>query len=295
MQPILELVIAGLALGGIYALLAFAMSITISTTRILNLSHGVFFVWGAAVFVMLTQYWKVPLVLAVPILLAFFIGTAFLFQWGVVRVLLGKPTHFLLIGSILATFGLALSMESVLGHAWVTFVDPFPQFSLSLAVFRVDLGGVAISGSRLVILALVLVLVLGFHFFLHRTFLGKAARAMAQSYDGFLIIGLNPYRVTTILFTVAIVATAISGAFYVLALPLDPYMGLPLTLKSFTVVILAGVGSLPGTLIAGAILGLAEVFTALLLGDIWAPVVSLAILFTVLLVRPTGLFGKGEY
>jgi branched-chain amino acid transport system permease protein len=295
MQPILELIIAGLALGGIYALLAFALSITISTTRILNIAHGDFFVWGGGIFVILFQYLKLPMALSILILLAFFIVAALLFQWGIVRVLLGRSVHFLLIGSIMATFGLALSMESGLGHFWVTYIDPFPEFSLSLAVFSLNLGGVALSGSRLFILAFVLVAVVGFHLFLHKTSLGKAARAMAQSYDGFLIIGLNPYRVSMILFAVAIVATAVSGAFYILALPLNPYMGLPLTLKAFTVVILAGVGSLPGTLIAGAILGLAEVFTSLLLGSVWAPAVSLAILFLVLLVRPTGLFGKGVY
>lgn len=118
---------------------------------------------------------------------------------------------------------------------------------------------------------------------------------MAQNFEGFLVIGLNPYRLSLILFTLAIVATAISGAFYVLAVPLNPYEGLPLTLKAFSVVILAGVGNLPATLVAGAVLGLAEVLTSQFLGSIWAPAVSLAILFLVLVVKPTGFFGKGVY
>ena len=91
------------------------------------------------------------------------------------------------------------------------------------------------------------------------------------------------------------VATAISGAFYVLAVPLNPYEGLPLTLKAFTVVILAGVGNLPATLVAGTVLGLAEVVTSQLLGTVWAPAVSLTMLFLVLVFKPTGLFGKGVY
>lgn len=295
MQSFLELVIAGLSLGGIYALLAFALSLTISTTRILNISHGVFFVWGGAIFVILSQRLELSLGLSTLLLIAFFLVAAYLFQWVIVKTLLGKSTQFLAIGSILATFGLALFMETILGHSWVTYVDPYPVFSLSLAGFPINLGGVALSGSRLIILAFVVIVVVAFHLFLHNTSLGKAARAMAQNYDGFLIIGLNPYRVAMILFSVAIVATAISGAFYILAVPLDPYQGLSLSLKSFTVVILAGVGSLPGTLIAGVILGLAEVFTSQFLGAVWAPVVSLAILFSVLLVKPTGLFGKGIY
>ena len=295
MASALELVIAGLSLGGIYALLAFALSLTISTTRILNIAHGVFFVWGGAFFVMFSHHLKLHPALVFLILTAFFFLAAVLFERGIVRPLLGRSVHLLLVGSILATFGLALSMESALGYSWVTYVDPYPVFTTSLAMFPVTLGGVSLSGSRLVILAFVLLMVLGTHLFLHRTFLGKGARAMAQSFDGFLVIGLNPHRLSLILFVLAIMATAISGAFYVLAVPLNPYEGLPLTLKAFTVVILAGVGNLPATLIAGAVLGLAEVITSQFLGTIWAPAVSLTILFLVLVFRPTGLFGKGVY
>ncbi len=295
MARALELIISGLSLGGIYALLAFAMSLTISTTRVLNVAHGVFFVWGGAFFVILSQRLNLHPALSLLILTALFFGFALLFEWGIVRSLLGRSVHLLLTGSIMATFGLGLSMESALGYSWVTFVDPYPVFSSSLAMFPVTLGGVSLSGSRLVILAFVLLMVTGFHLFLQKTFLGKGARAMAQNFDGFLVIGLNPYRLSRILFTLAIVATAISGAFYVLAVPLNPYEGLPLTLKAFTVVILAGVGNLPATLVAGTVLGLAEVITSQFLGSVWAPAVSLTILFLVLVFKPTGFFGKGVY
>jgi branched-chain amino acid transport system permease protein len=295
MERALELVISGLSLGGIYALLAFALSLTISTTRILNVAHGVFFVWGGALFVAFSQHMQLHPVLAMVLLTACFFVVALFFQWGIVNRLLGRSAQFLLVGSILATFGLALSMESALGYGWVTYIDPYPVFTSPLAVFPVRLAGVALSGSRLVILAFVLLLVIASHLFLHHTFLGKGARAMAQNFDGFLIIGLNPYRLSLVLFTMAIMATAVSGAFYVLAVPLNPYEGLPLTLKAFTVVILAGVGNLLATLVAGAVLGLAEVITSQFLGAVWAPAVSLAILFLVLVCKPTGLFGKGVY
>ena len=290
-----ELVIGGLSLGGIYTLVAFAMSLTISTTRILNVAHGVFFVWGGAVFVILSQRLGLHPVVSIAILVALFFALALLFEWSIVRPLLGRSVHLLLVGSILATFGLAQSMESALGYGWVTWVDPYPVFSSSLVMFPVSLGGVSLSGSRLVILAFVLVMVTAFHLFLQKTFMGKGARAMAQNFDGFVVIGLNPYRLSMILFALAIVATAISGAFYVLAVPLNPYEGLPLTLKAFTVVVLAGVGNLPATLVAGTVLGIAEVITSQFFGSIWAPAVSLTILFLVLVVRPTGFFGKGVY
>lgn len=295
MARAVELIVGGLSLGGIYALLAFALSLTISTTRILNVAHGVFFVWGGAVFVILSQHLKLHPALAIVVLTAVFFALAVLFQLGIVRPLLGRSVHLLLVGSIMATFGLALSMESALGYGWVTWVDPYPVFTSSLAMFPVSVAGVSLSGSRLIILAFVIVVVMAFHLFLQKTFWGKGARAMAQNFDGCVVIGLNPYRLSMMLFTLAIMATAISGAFYVLAVPLNPYEGLPLTLKAFTVVILAGVGNLPATLVAGAVLGIAEVLTSQFLSTIWAPAVSLALLFLVLVFKPTGFFGKGVY
>src|SRR5213080_3877278 len=135
MTRAIELVISGLSLGGIYALVAFAMSLTITTTRILNVAHGVFFVWGGAFFVILSQRLGLHPVASIAILVAL------LFQWFIVRPLLGRSVHLLLVGSILATFGLAQSMESALGYGWVTWVDPYPVFASSLVLFPVSLGG----------------------------------------------------------------------------------------------------------------------------------------------------------
>ena len=98
-----ELVIGGLALGGIYALLAFALSLTISTTRILNVAHGVIFVWGGALFVLFTQHLKLHPGLSILLLTAFFLAFALLFQWGIVRPLLGRSVHFLLISELAST------------------------------------------------------------------------------------------------------------------------------------------------------------------------------------------------
>src|SRR5262249_26711835 len=152
-------------------------------------------------FVAFSQRLGLGPVLSVVCLTIVFFAFALAFQWGIVRPLLGRSVHRLLVGSIMATFGLGLSMESSLGYAWVTYVDPYPVFSSSIAMLPVTLGPVALSGSRLVILAFVLVTVTGFHLFLQKTFLGKGARAMAQSFDGFLVTGLNPYRLSLILFT----------------------------------------------------------------------------------------------
>jgi branched-chain amino acid transport system permease protein len=144
-----------------------------------------------------------------------------------------------------------------------------------------------------VILLLVMLMMLGFYLFLQKTFLGRSARAMAQNIEGFLIIGLNPERTAGFIVLLAIVVSGLAGVLYILAIPLNPFEGLPLTLKALTVIILAGVESLPGILAASVLLGLAEITGSYFLGSVWAPVIGYATLFLVLLIRPTGLFGRG--
>ena len=292
MRLFFQLLIAGFSLGGVYALLSFSFSLIVSTTRILNIAHGVFFVWGAGVIAILWLHLKLSPLMALPILLTFFAGFGLLFYWGIVHVLMKKEPHHLLSGSVLATFGLALAMESVLGAGWTSFIDPQPIFLLPVNPAPLKLSGMDISSNRLIVLLLAGLFILGFHLFLKKTFFGRAARAMAQNLEGFLIVGLKPDRVAMFMVVIAVLATTLSGILYIMVIPLDAYEGLPITLKALTIVILAGVGSLPGTLAAGVLLGLAEVSASYFFGAIWSPVIGFAILFFVLLFRPTGLFGR---
>lgn len=292
MALLLQLFVAGISLGGIYALFSFSFSLVIGTTRVLNIAHGVFVVWGAGIVAVLLLHLKASPFVAVPILVFLSAVFGLLFYWGIVRVLMRRGSHFLLSGSILATYGLALAMETALGTAWMTFVDPSPTFLLPLALPSFKLLGTSISGNRMLILFLVMLMILGFYLLLRLTFLGRSARAMAQNIDGFLVIGLNPGRVAVFVVLLAVTVAGIAGFFYILAIPLNPFEGLPLTLKALTIIILAGVESLPGILAASLLLGLAEVSGSYWLGSIWAPVIGYAILFLVLLIRPTGLFGR---
>lgn len=292
MRVFFQLFIAGLSLGGIYALLSFSFSLIISTTKILNIAHGVIFVWGAAIMAILWLHLRLSLFIIFPVFCLFFVGFGFLFFNGVVRVLINKGEHYLLSGSILATFGLAFAMESFLGAGWANFIDPQPTFLLPINLAPIEFWGMAISSSRLMVLFFAGLMIMGFHLFLKKTFFGKGARAMAQNFEGFLIIGLNPQRVSMIIVTIATLTTALSGILYILVVPIDAYGGLPITLKALTIIILAGVGSLPGILVAGGLLGLVEVIGSYFFGAIWAPVIGFAIFFLVLLFRPTGLFGR---
>ncbi len=290
-QIFLELVLGGISLGGIYALMALALSLALATTNILNVAHGSFLVLGAALGTFLFRHAGVSPVAALVALVIICALLGWLFESVCVRPLLGRPPDRILIGSILITFGFALAFEAVLGFYWAKFVDPQPTFSLPVTMPRIALGQVSLSGTRLAILAFVSVTVLLFHLFLRRTPTGKMARAIAQDYEGALILGINPRRVSMVIFTLGLLATALSGLFFILATPLGPSDGLRLTLVALTVLVIGGVGSLPGALLGGIVLGVADVFTAFLAGAVWSPVTYVVVFFVVLLLRPEGLAG----
>ena len=290
-QTFLELVLGGISLGGIYALMALALSLALATTHIMNIAHGTFLVLGAALSTLLLNYLHVSPIVGVPVLLVIFGLVGWLFEWVCVRPLLGGASERILIGSILITFGFALALEAGLGFYWAKFVDPQPLFSLPVTMPRFAVLGVSLSGTRLVILAFVCVAVLLFHLYLKKTAIGKMARAVAQDYEGALIVGVNPRVVSVTIFTLGILSTTLSGLFFILATPLGPYDGLRLTLIALTVVVIGGVGSLPGALLGGIILGIADVFAAFLVGAVWSPVTYVAVFFVVLLLRPEGLAG----
>ena len=291
MQTALDLALGGISLGGIYALTAFALSMALATTHVLNVAHGNFIVFGAALAAFLLNVLKLGGAATAAAVLVCFAAAGLLFERAFVRPLLGKTPGQILIGSILITFGFAVASEALLGYAWARRVDPQPSFSLTFPLARLTVGGAVLSGTRLFILLATIALIAAFHLFLTRTALGKAIRAMAQNYEAAVILGMNPRRISATVYLIGITTTAAAGMLLALASPLDPYEGTRLTLVALTVIIIGGVGSLPGALIGGAVLGVAEVLTSFYAGGVWGPVVYLVVFFAVLLVRPQGLMG----
>jgi branched-chain amino acid transport system permease protein len=255
----------------------------------LNIAHGGILVLGAAVATFAVKFLHVQLWLTVLLIPLAFLGVGWLFERAFVRPLAGRPPERILIGSILITFGVALAIEAFLGFYWARFLEPQPTFALSFPAPRVEIGGLSLSGTRLTILAFVTGAIGLLHLFLKRTALGQSARALSQDYEGALIVGINPRLVSVTIVTLGVSITALSGTLFVLATPLEAYDGMRLTLIALTVIVIGGVGSLPGALLGGVLLGVGEVITAFVTGAVWSPLTSLAIFFGVLVWRPAGL------
>jgi branched-chain amino acid transport system permease protein len=281
---IVQLVISGVLLGGLYALVAFGLSLIYGVVRILNFAHGTLLaVAGIAASIMFAKWALNPILIAAVLLPIFFIFGYLMYVLLLQPLRRRNPMQFT-VGTVLVTVGLLLILSDlsayVAGPTTKNIPLPFKAFFF---------GDVIIPYKQLYILIGIAVMTVALHLFLTRTWFGGAIRAVTQDPVGAQICGIraNAIHAATVGFGVAIVAVA--GVLYTLNFPVDPYMGFELTVKAFTIIILGGIGNLIGALAAGIFLGVAEAVTGFVWASDWAPAVSILLLLAILIVFPGGL------
>jgi branched-chain amino acid transport system permease protein len=282
----LQLLIGGVLQGGIYALGAFGLSIIFGVLRVLNVAHGDFLMLGG----MLTYYiytaWGVPPWGALLAVFPLFFAAGLLVERVLIRPIGGMPHHEFLVASILITLGIALAIEDMTAFA---LTQPVKGIDYLLPPIR--LGGVVVSSLRLTFLALIVALTAALHLFLQRSFMGKALRAVMEDREGALLAGIDVKRTATVAFGLGTALTATAGVFFVTLIPVDPHIGIPLTLKYLAIIVLGGVGNLPGALAGSVVLGLSESVVSFYVGAEWSLTVAFFVLIGILLLRPRGLLG----
>ncbi len=284
---LIQVVIGGLLQGGMYALGAFGLSLLFGVLNILNVTHGDFLMLGGLLcYGAYVALGLDPLLSLLFIIPAFF-GVGCLFERILIRPLLSKPQHELLVGSILVTLGAALAIEDLVPFLWTQSFSGIPYTVRSFVV-----GKVVIPTLRLAILVSILTLTCVLHIFLRHTFVGKALRAITQNRRGALRVGINLARLSMIAFGIGTALVATAGVAHVILYSITPAMGIPLTLRYLTIVVLGGMGSLLGSVLGGIMLGMSEALTSLYLGPEWAPTVAFIVLIVMLIARPRGLFGE---
>jgi branched-chain amino acid transport system permease protein len=280
----LQILVGGVVLGSIYALVAFGLALVYGVVRILNFSHGTILVVTAIVAsVLFTAFGWHPILitaLLVPVVMIF--GSAFYIV--LLDPLFRRSPNETTIGTVLVTVGALLILSDVAAALAGTSIR---GIQVESSVFIV--GGVILSTTNIAILVGIVLLVTIIHLVLRHTWLGVTIRAVTQDQFGAEICGIRSrdLRVATFAFAYAVVAVA--AVFYAMSYPVDPYIGLGLTVKAFTVIVLGGIGSLFGSLLAGLLLGIAEAFTAFFAGTAWAPAVSIILLLVILVLLPRGL------
>jgi branched-chain amino acid transport system permease protein len=284
----LDVVIAGLLLGGLYALIAMGLSLQYGVARVLNIAHGEFMMLGSLTTWSLYTFLGVnPLVsLAICGPITFIIGfILYRTVYTRLRMLSGSIAAFEG-SSMLASFGLLFIIQNIALLSWRSDIRGYTYLA-----FPVDIGGALFAANRLVTLAFAVAIGVIFYLFLVRTRLGKAIRAAAQDSATAGLMGINIKQVLALCFALGALMAGVAGVLISMCYPVHATMGLEYTIIAIIVVVLGGLGSIPGSFFGGFILGLIGSIVTFV-----EPGLSLAayyVLFMVLLiVRPTGILGR---
>lgn len=282
----LQLVIGGVLLGGIYALVAFGLSLVYGVVRILNFSHGTLLaVGGIMASLAYTELGLPPYVSAAFLVFAFGIFGRLFFQF-MLEPLMKRRHSEAEIGVVLVTVGALMMMGDIAAY----LAGPTPK-NIPLRFEPVILGDIILSTTQLYAFGGILLLTVVLHFFLRYSWFGRAIRAESQDSFGAAICAIPGRALHGNTFAFGCALVAIAAVLYAMMFPVDPYMGFSLTVKAFTIIILGGIGNLTGSLLAGILLGVTESLAAFLIGSAWAPGISIMLLLVILVVRPQGLFG----
>jgi branched-chain amino acid transport system permease protein len=281
MEVLLQVLIGGVLLGGLYALVAFGLSLIYGVVRILNFAHGTLLaVSGVLASIAFSAWGLHPLVIAVALAVLLFAAS-----FGYYHVLLkplAKRNHFeATVGTVLVTVGTLLILSDLTAKA-----AGATQRNIQLRLEALEFGEIVVSTTQLLILAGIAVLSVAMHLFLKRTWFGRAIRAVTQDATGAQICGVQSTRIKALTFAFGSATVAVAAVLYVLSFPVDPYMGFGLTVKAFTIIVVGGIGNLPGALAAGIFLGVAEGLTGLYWKPEWAPALSVVLMLLILVLQP---------
>ena len=271
--------------GGVFSLMAVGLTLIFGVMRVVNFAHGDMMVWGMYLaWLMATRGGIDPYVGFVVCAAALFV-LGFVVQRVLVQRIVDAPHEM----QILLMLGVALVLENT---ALLAF-GPEPQRVRSaLAQSTVWLGPVFVDVARLIAFGVAVVLTLLLSLFLFRTDVGRSIRAAADNTYGALVIGTDVRRVYAVAFGVGAACVGAAGALVAPLLPFQPSTGLQLSVASFNIVIIGGMGSLLGAFVGGLLVAVAESLGAVFLKPSLKELVSFSLLVLILLFRPAGLFGR---
>ncbi len=306
-QYLMNLILNGLLIGLIYGLMALGLTLIFSVLGIVSFAHGEFYmIGGYVVYFLLEVFTDLHPLLAILAagLVTFLIGIVFerLFLQPMAKGKIERPGEY----AILLTFGLA----SFLQYFMTGIVGPFPKRAdrffdlpevdlgwLTSTAGTLKMGGIPLSASRLAAAVFAVLLLLAMVYFIKRTWVGKGLQAVSQDKAAASVVGINPLNMNTLAFGLGTMLAGMSGATLVNVFAWVPWIGVPASSKAYVIIVLGGMGSMPGAMLGGLIIGVVEALGAGLLPDpgramAYKDAFGLLIFALVLLLKPTGIFGR---
>ena len=285
MELLIQQIFNGLTIGSVYTLVALGLTLVFGILHVPNFAHGAFYMVGAYITLMMMvgfgfHYW-IAIIASVAVV-----------------AFLGVVTQQLIFKKLEGADGMRMMVAAI---GILLFLEAFGQFMWGTEYHRMDtpygsvvnLFGLTVTLQRLLIIVAAVILMLALHFFLTKTMIGAAIVAMAQNREGAFLVGINANQVAWLTFAIA---GGLAAAAASLASPINlvfPTMGNLVIMKAFVIIIIGGMGSIPGAILGGYLLGLTESIGATYISSDYKDVIAFLLLVVILTAKPTGLFTKG--
>lgn len=281
----------GFLVGALYGLVALGLSLVFGVTKFLNVAHGeLLMIGGYLSFWVFTDLGLDPF-LSIPItmIIMFLIG-ALLYKLVFSRTV-KLPEESKIKNTLLVAFGLSVILQNLAMRIWTADERGIPT-SYSGMAFTVL--GVRFPLIRLISLGVAILFLIALQLFLRKTYTGKAIRATVQNWEAASLMGIDIHKVYLLAFSLGAVLAGIAGTLVAVNYSIMPTMGLGWTMKALIVMVLGGLGNIPGTFLGGLILGVTESATSFFINSNYREVAGLVLFILVLIFRPQGLFGTKE-
>jgi len=283
---IAEILVLGTVIGGIWALVASGFSLMFGVARILNFAHGTFFVLGAYLTLILTSKSLGLNPISSIFLSIFLVGFIGLLIYRLFLAPLKE--HEVMI--ILITLAIALFVEELL-------LMIFKDISISVPTVlkgSIRIFDIPVTYTRIISLVLALLMLFALDLFVNRTKFGKSILATSQDREAAMLIGIDVDKIYSVVSFISASFAALAGILYSQIYAVNPETALRALIYAFAIVILGGLGNVRGSVIAAFFIGYLQVSTVLTLGTRWSEIVAMLVIISVLVIRPTGLFGEKE-
>ena len=286
----LQQLINGLSLGSVYALIALGYTMVYGIVKLINFAHGDILMLGAySGYFVLRQFGTTPVGMFLAFIFAMVVCAviSILIERFAYRPLRSAPR----LNSLITAIAVSLILQN--GARVLPFIGPNPRQYPTMETININLGVVSISNIQLIVIALSAILMIILNYIINYTKTGKAMRAVSYDMQAASLMGISVNKTIAFTFALGAVLAAAGGVLYATAYPqIEPTLGTMPGLNAFVAAVLGGIGSVPGAMLGGYILGVAETMTKGFIDSQYADAISFSILIIILLVKPTGILGE---
>jgi branched-chain amino acid transport system permease protein len=284
-EVILKIAISGVLTGLVYGLMALGLSVIFGVVRVVNFAHGEMMTIAMyLVIVFFSVLGLDPLIMLVPISAVLF-ALGYLMQRAIINPFINRPEH--------SQFMLLVAIAIIMVNGLLLIFGPDSQgITTAYSFDSFDLGGIIIDAGKVYAAIAALIVAVALFAFFRLTLTGKAIRACADNYNGALVVGLDVKRLYSLTFGIGAACVGAAGTMLMIVTDVTPAIGPAYTLLAFVIVITGGLGSMPGAIVGGVLIGLTEALGGFFFTPSAKTMFSFAILVLVLLFRPQGIMGQ---